>query len=97
MSAELDNPIKAPKISWYMKSRFLNKRKISATPPVLADGKLVSDFKTKTDCFNSHSAVCCVPFKNVGILPDFKYRTNKSSKFFTIYEHDLFLLYTFLL
>ena len=97
MSAELDNPIKVPKISWYIKSRLLNKRKISATPPVLADGKLVSDFKTKTDCFSSHSAVCCAPFKNVGILPDFKYRANKSSKFFTIYERDLFLLYTFLL
>ena len=59
MSAELDNTDKGPKTSWSIKSRFLNKRKIPATPPVLANSKLVCDFKTKTDCFNSHSAACC--------------------------------------
>ena len=34
-----------PKTYWSTKIRFLNKRKMLAIPPILADGKLVSDFR----------------------------------------------------
>ena len=51
MSAKLDNPNTAPKTYWSIISRFLNKRKMPAIPPVLADGKLVSDFKIKPELF----------------------------------------------
>ena len=43
MSVKLDNPNIAPKTYWYSISRFLNKRKMLPMPPILADGKLVSD------------------------------------------------------
>ena len=43
MSAKLGNPNTAPKTYWSIISRFLNKRKMPAISPVLADGKLVSD------------------------------------------------------
>ena len=45
MSAKSDNPNAAPKTYWLIISRFLNKRTMPAIPPILADGKLVSDFK----------------------------------------------------
>ena len=45
MSAKLDNPNTAPKTYWLIISRFFNKRTMPAIPPILADGKLVFDFK----------------------------------------------------
>ena len=48
-----------------------------AIPPILADGKLVSDFKIKSELFNSHFATQCTPVKSGSTLPKFKYRTEK--------------------
>ena len=41
-------------------SRFLNK-KIPVIPLILADRKLVSDFKIKSELYNSHFATRCTP------------------------------------
>ena len=62
---------------------------MSAIPPTLADGKLVSDFKI-TELFNSHFAVQCTPVKNASALPKFKYRTDKRLNSFTINEMTFF-------
>ena len=43
-----------------------------ATPPIIADGKLVSDFKIKFELFNSHFAAQCTPVKNASTLLKFK-------------------------
>ena len=61
-------------------------------PPNLADGKLVSGFKIKTELFNSHFAAQCTPVKNASALPKFKYRTDKRLNSFTINENDIFLI-----
>ena len=92
MSAKLDNPNTAPKTYWSIISRFLNKRKMPAIPPILADGKLVSDFKIKSELFNSHFAAQCTPVKNARTLPKFKCRINKSLNSFTINENDIKLM-----
>ena len=63
-----------------------------AIPPILADGKLVSDFKIKYELFNSHFAAQCTPVKNASTLPKFKYRTDKRLNSFTIDENDIFLI-----
>ena len=70
MSAKLDNPNTAPKTHWSIISRLLNKRKIPTIPPILADGKLVSDFEKKSELFNSHFAAQCAPVKNTSTLPN---------------------------
>ena len=59
MSAKLDNPSIAPKTYWSIIRRFFNKIKMPAIAPVLADGKLVSDFKIKSELFDSHFATQC--------------------------------------
>ena len=92
MSAKLDNSNTAPKTYWSIISRFLNKRKMPAISPIFADTKLVSDFKVKTELFNSHFAGQCTPVKNPSTLPKFKYRTDKRLKYFTINENDIFLI-----
>ena len=92
MSAKLDNCNTAPKTYWSIISRFLNKRKVPAIPPILADGKLVSDFKTKSELFNFHFAAQCTLVKNTSRLPKIKYRTDKRLNSFTINENDIFLI-----
>ena len=63
-----------------------------AIPPILADGKLASDFKIKSELFKSYFAAQCTPVKNPSTLPKFKYRTDKRLNSFTINENDIFLL-----
>ena len=92
MSAKLDNPNTAPKKYWTIISRFLNKRKMPAISPIPANTKLVSDFKIKSESFNSHFAGQCTPVKNASILPKFKYRTDKCLNSFTINENHIFLI-----
>ena len=63
-----------------------------AIPPILVDGKLVSDFKIKTELFNSYFAAQCTPLKNASALPKFKYRTDKRLNSFAINENDIILI-----
>ena len=63
-----------------------------AIPPILSDGKLVSDFKIKSYLFNSHFAAQCTPVKNASTLPKFKDRTDKRLNSFTINKNNIFLI-----
>ena len=78
MSAKLDNQY------WSIISRFLNKTKVPTIPPVLVNGKLISDFKIKTEHFNSYFAAHCTPLKNSSILPTLKYKTKSQLNSFNI-------------
>ena len=61
-------------------------------PPILDDGKLVSDFEIKSELFNSDFAAQCTPVKNTSTLPKFKYRIDKRLNSFTINENNIFLI-----
>ena len=97
MSTKLDNPNTAPKTHWSIVRRFFNRRKMPTIPPILVDGKHVSDFKIKTEFFHSHFAAHCTPVKNASALPKFKYRTDKRLNSFTINENDIFLILNILM
>ena len=62
LSAKLDDLRTAPEIYLSIISRFLRKRKMPAIPPD-THGKLVYDFKIKSELFNSHFAAQCTPVK----------------------------------
>ena len=47
LSSKLDSPDTAPKTYWSIINRFLNKKKIPIIPPVLFEGKLISDLEKK--------------------------------------------------
>ena len=48
MNAKLDNPKSVPKTKWSIINQFLSNKKIPIIPPILANSKLVLDFKTKS-------------------------------------------------
>ena len=50
---------------------------MSDIPPILADGKLLSDFKIKSELLNSFFATQCITVNYGNVLPKFKYRTDK--------------------
>ena len=66
---KLLNPSTASKKYWAILSHLLYNKKIPAIPPLLVDGKFVSDF---CELFSS----ICTPTQNVSTLPPFLYRTN---------------------
>ena len=53
MTDKLQNPYTAPETYWAILSRLLYNKKIPAIPPLLADGKFVSDFCGKANLFNN--------------------------------------------
>ena len=61
MCAKLNNPVAAAKTYWSTISRFLNKRKMPGITPVLSNGKMISNFRIKTELFSSfHFSFCSV-------------------------------------
>ena len=72
-------------------SRFLN-TKMPVIPLILADRKLVSDFKIKSELYNSHFATRCTPVKYASTLPKFKYRTDKHLNSIAVNENEIFLI-----
>ena len=54
---------------WAILSRQLYKQKIPAIPPLLVNGKFVSDLCEKANLFNSNFASTFIPIKNSSVLP----------------------------
>ena len=88
MTSKLEESHTAPKTYWTLLNRLLYNKKIPAIPPLLADGKFVSDFYEKSNILNI-SASIYTPIKNASTLPSFSYRTNTRIKSFNITEKDI--------
>ena len=67
---ELNNPKTSYKFYWSFLKTFYNDRKIPIIPPILKEGKLESDLKTKANYFNKFFASQCCPLVNNSRLPD---------------------------
>ena len=87
LNAKLDHASIAPQAFWSIISRFFDKRKVQAMPPTIAHVPLLSDFKVKSQVFNSHFAAQCTPVVNAMTLPKFKYRTDKRLNSFAVNEN----------
>ena len=72
-----------------MLNRLLCDKKISTIPPLLVDGKLVSDFCKKANVFNNFFATICTPIDNASCLTSFSYRTGNRIKSFHVIENDI--------
>ena len=88
VTSKLEESHTAPKTYWTLLNRLLYNKKIPAIPPLLADGKFVSDFYEKSNILNI-SASIYTPIKNASTLPSFSYRTNTRIKSFNITEKDI--------
>ena len=77
----------SPKSYWTISKRLLCNKKLPAIPPLLVDGKLVSDFCKKANIFNNFFASICTPINNTSCLPSFSYRTGSRMKSFHVTEN----------
>ena len=92
MTDKLPNPSTAPKTYWAILSRLLYNKKIPAIPPILADGKFVSDFCKKANLFHNFVSSICTPIQNTSILPPFLYRANARITSFHVTKEDILLI-----
>ena len=79
----------APKTCWTILNRLLYNKKLPTIPPLLVDGKFVSDFCEKANIFNNFFASISTPIGNATCLPSFSYRTSNRSKSFHVTENDI--------
>ena len=78
-----------PKTCWTILNRLLYNKKVPTIPPLLVDGKLVSDFCKKANIFNNFFVSICTPIDNIGCLPSFSYRTGSKIKSLHVIENDI--------
>ena len=88
MTKKLADSNTSPKTYWSILNRLLYK-KIPTIPPLLVDGKLVSDFCKKANIFNNFFTSICTPIDNTSCLPSFSYRAGSRIKSFHVTENDI--------
>ena len=69
LSKKLVDPITSTKFYWPTLKIFLNNKKIPCIPPLRHQNKYVTDFKEKTEIFNSFFAEQCLLINNSSKLP----------------------------
>ena len=61
LAKKLNDPQTNAKTYWSILKTFFNGRKIPIIPPLLIDGKIVSDFKEKANKFSEFFSLQCTP------------------------------------
>ena len=70
LAIKLNNAKIISKTYWSIIKTFCNGRKMPIIPPIVRDGKLEFDLKTKANYFNKFLASQCCPLVNNNRLPD---------------------------
>ena len=92
MCQTLNDPLTAPKTYWKILNRLLSNKKVPAIPPVLFDGKIISNFSQKAAIFNKYFASQCTPLQNSSSLPKPRLGTDKTLSSLNIREDDIFVI-----
>ena len=58
----------SPRTCWTILNHLLYNKTLPTIPPLLVDGKLVSDFCRKANVFNNFFASICTPIDNTSCL-----------------------------
>ena len=69
LAKKLNNPLLQAKTYWSILKTFYNDKKIPLIPPLLIEGKFITDIQTKANIFNNFFAEQCTPLKNDSLLP----------------------------
>ena len=64
MTKKLADSNTSSKSYWTILNRLLYNKKLPTIPPLLVDGKMVSDFGKKANIFNNFFASICTPIDN---------------------------------
>ena len=89
MTKKLANSNTSSNSYWTILNRLLYNKKLHKIPPLLVDGKVVSDFCKKANIFNTFFASICTPIDNTSCLPSLSYRTGSRIKSFQVTENDI--------
>ena len=71
MTKKLADSNTSSKLYWTILNRLLYNKKLSTTPLLLVDGKMVSDFFKTANIFNNFFASICTPIDNTSYLQSF--------------------------
>ena len=69
ISKKLCDPLTSTKCYWSLLKTILNEKKVPCIPPIFHNNKYVTDFKEKSEIFNSLIANQCSLIPNSSILP----------------------------
>ena len=72
---------------WTILNCLIYDKNLQTIPPLLVDGKMVSEFCKKANIFNNFFASICTPLHNTRCLPSFSYRTGSRIKSFQVTEN----------
>ena len=90
LAKKLNDPLTNAKTYWYILKTFFNDRKIPIIPPLLTDGKILSDFKEKANKFRDFFSRQCTPFNNGSKFPGRPYFiTNERLSSVVFDDHDI--------
>ena len=89
LGKKLCDPTSGQKTFWTAYRRLANKKKNTNIPPILEDGKYITNFKDKADLFNSYFADQCKPFEMDSSLPHFNPLTPNSIRLIDISEEKI--------
>ena len=89
MTKKLADSNTSSKSYWTILNRLLCNKKLPTIPPLLVDGKMVSDFCKKANIFNNFFGSICTPIDNTSCLPSFSSKTGSRIKSFQVTENDI--------
>ena len=89
MTSKLVHSHTAPKTCSVLLNRLLYNKKIPGIPPLLVDGKFVSDCFEKGNFFNNFFVSICTPIKSGNAFSFSSYRIYSRIKSFKISEKDI--------
>ena len=84
LGKKLCDPTTGQKVFWSAYKRLANKKRDTNIPPILEDGKYITNFKEKADLFNTYFANQCKPFDIESTLPPQQILTNNSIRLINI-------------
>ena len=89
VSKTLNDTPTAPKCYWFILHWFLSNEKMPSISSILHNGKVISDFKEKTDLFSLFLAYQCKLLSNSSVLPGISFHRNTRLNSLSITEKDI--------
>ena len=89
LSKKRSNPETVPKTYWKISNYFISHKKISSIPPLLLNGKMISNFSKKAELFHKFFASQCTPLSKTSTLLSLTIKTDKRLSSLKINEYDI--------